>query len=128
MNEKILKDLAQLGITDGSRELLAEHFPQCRVTQLEGTYLVWVDVSALCLKSKVYGLKSEVHRLKSEVYGLKSKVYRLKSEVQSPKSEVQVLNVQQLCDHIYREARVWINPYQIGDCLKASNVLTSLAS
>ena len=44
------------------------------------------------------------------VYSLKSKVYRLKSEVQSPKSEVQVLNVQQLCDHIYREARVWINP------------------
>ena len=133
-------------------QFFAEHFPQCRVTQLEGTYLVWVDVSALCLKSKVYGLKSEVHRLKSEVYGLKSKVYRLKSEVQSPKSEVQVLNVQQLCDHIYREAHVWINPGtmygpQTGEgyvriniaCprqqlmealrrLKASNVFTSPAS
>ena len=55
--------------------------------------MVWVDVSALCLRSEVKGLKSEVQSLKSEVQGLKS-----------------VTNVQQFCDYIYREARVWINP------------------
>ena len=29
------------------RDYFAEHLPQCLVTPLEGTYLVWVDVSAL---------------------------------------------------------------------------------
>ena len=29
------------------RDFFAEHLPQCLVTPLEGTYLVWVDVSAL---------------------------------------------------------------------------------
>ena len=50
------------------RQFFAEHLPQCRVTELEGTYLVWVDVSVL--------------------------------------SD----NVQQLCDHLLREAHVWVNP------------------
>ena len=29
------------------RQFFAEHLPQCRVTELEGTYLVWVDVSGI---------------------------------------------------------------------------------
>ena len=66
------------------RKFFAEHLPQCRVTELEGTYLVWVDVSALLpLKASPSG------------GGL---------------WESSPTNVQQLCDYLLHEAHVWVNP------------------
>ena len=58
-------------------QFFAEHLPQCRVTELEGTYLVWVDVSALLGAQRPEALPTDV---------------------------------QQLCDYIMSEARVWVNP------------------
>ncbi len=60
------------------RQFFADRFPQCRVTDLEGTYLVWVDVSALLPLHTDGGTA--------------------------------ITNVQQLCDYLLREARVWLNP------------------
>ena len=59
-------------------QLFSERLPQCRVTPLEGTYLVWADVSALLPFTAKDGTRA--------------------------------VNVEQLCDYIMREARVWVNP------------------
>ena len=66
------------------RQFFYEHLPQCRVTELEGTYLVWVDVSAL--------LPLQASPSGGGWWG------------PSP------TNVQQLCDYILNEAHVWVNP------------------
>ena len=50
------------------REFLAQHLPQLTVCQMEGTYLPWIDVSALGIP------------------------------------------VGQLCDLLYTEGKVWVNP------------------
>ena len=49
-------------------DFVAKHLPQWRVMPLEGTYLVWVDVSACCDSVATY------------------------------------------CDHLIKEAKVWVNP------------------
>jgi cystathionine beta-lyase len=49
-------------------DFVAKHIPQWKVMPLEGTYLVWVDVSACCNSVATY------------------------------------------CDHIIKEAKVWMNP------------------
>ena len=49
-------------------DFIAKHLPQWRVMPLEGTYLVWVDVSACCDSVATY------------------------------------------CDHLLKEAKVWLNP------------------
>ena len=62
------------------RKFFAEHLPECRVTELEGTYLVWVDVSSI----------TELGKRNSQ--------------------HPEFANVQQLCDFILQKAHVWINP------------------
>ena len=68
-------------------QFFAVYLPQCRVTELEGTYLVWVDVSALLRPQSLEASPTIAQSL-----------------------EASPTNVQELCDYIYREARVWINP------------------
>ena len=64
-------DTLNLYLWDNYRALcdfVAEHLPQWKVMPLEGTYLVWVDVSACCDSVATY------------------------------------------CDHLIKEAKVWMNP------------------
>ena len=64
-------DALNLYLWDNYRVLcdfVTEHLPQWKVTPLEGTYLVWVDVSACCDSVATY------------------------------------------CDHLIKEAKVWVNP------------------
>ncbi|MBR1546243.1 MAG: pyridoxal phosphate-dependent aminotransferase [Prevotella sp.] len=56
------------------RQFFAEELPSCKVCSLEGTYLVWVDVSYYCDTVAAYG------------------------------------NVEDLCDHLLTEGKVWVNP------------------
>ena len=73
-------DALNIYIHDNYRALcdfVAEHLPLWRVMPLEGTYLVWVDVSKATVSNG------------------------------SPSG---VASVAAYCDHILREARVWLNP------------------
>lgn len=65
------------------REFFAEHLPECRVTNLEGTYLVWIDFSPLLpLQVDVGDKRQHIDTIK---------------------------DVARLCLHIYKKARVWVN-------------------
>ena len=78
-------DALNIYIHDNYRALcdfVAEHLPLWRVMPLEGTYLVWVDVSAATTPD-------------ASASGV---------------SSVCCDSVATYCDHILREARVWLNP------------------
>ena len=64
----------------------AERMPQCVVTEMEGTYLPWVDVSEL-LRESESGVEATPHSGNSGF-----------------------TTVEQLCDYLVSEARVWLNP------------------
>jgi cystathionine beta-lyase len=70
------------------RQFFAERLPQCRVTDLEGTYLTWIDVTQLLpLNVTLVGADSSVC---------------------PPHTAIN--KVAQLCDYLKSTARVWVNP------------------
>ena len=62
-------------------QFIGEHLPQCIVSDLEGTYLPWIDVRAMLPRRVAVGT-----------------------------GETVIDNVQQLCDYIMSQAHVWVNP------------------
>lgn len=65
------------------RQFFNEQLPQCIVTELEGTYLPWIDVSAML---------------------------PMHIEVPGSQDATIISNVQQLCDYIMGQTNVWVNP------------------
>lgn len=93
-------DALNLYLWDNYRALcdfVAQHLPQWRVMPLEGTYLVWVDVSAAC---SVNG---------DCVAGPSAVTVPDGSPSGSP-TTVCCDSVATYCDHILQQTGVWLNP------------------
>ena len=76
-------------------DFVAQHLPQWRVMPMEGTYLVWVDVSAVIVPSgSAAGSPSTIPRV---------------SPAGSP-ATVRFDSVETYCSHLLQQTGVWLNP------------------
>lgn len=80
------------------RDFVAQHIPQWRVMPLEGTYLVWVDVSTACGDSVALYCKDILEKAKvwvnpGTMYGHKSGEGYLRINIACPRSQlIEALN------------------------------------
>ena len=65
------------------KQFFNEHLPRCIVNDMEGTYLPWIDVSAM--------LPANIRMAGAD-------------------AETVIGNVEQLCDYIMSQTNVWVNP------------------
>ena len=76
-------------------DFVAQHLPQWHVMPLEGTYLVWVDVSAVLSSFLVCG---------------DTPATVPSGFAAGPASTVRFDSVETYCSHLLEHARVWLNP------------------
>lgn len=79
-------------------DFAAQHLPQWRVMPLEGTYLVWVDVSAA------------LSSCSAPSCSVCCDCVAIKSSSGSAACSVNGDSVAEYCDHILRQTGVWLNP------------------
>ena len=88
-------------------DFVAQHLPQWHVMPLEGTYLVWVDVSAAIVPSGFAAGPSSTAPGAS-VAGPAAIVPS--GFAAGPSSTVRFDSVETYCSHLLEHARVWLNP------------------